>query len=49
MAELVAFVASERGSFITGTTIPLDGGFTAHAPTYADTLRAFEAAEVAGS
>lgn len=48
VAELVAFVSSERGSFITGTTIPLDGGFTAHAPTYADTLRAFAEAEAAG-
>lgn len=39
VAELVAFLASDRGSFITGTTIALDGGFTAHAPTYGDTLR----------
>jgi 3-oxoacyl-[acyl-carrier protein] reductase len=26
VAELVAFIASERASFITRTTIPVDGG-----------------------
>jgi len=26
VAELVAFIASEKASFITGTTIPIDGG-----------------------
>jgi NAD(P)-dependent dehydrogenase (short-subunit alcohol dehydrogenase family) len=43
IAELVAFVASDRGSFITGTTIAVDGGFSSHAPTYADTVDALAA------
>jgi NAD(P)-dependent dehydrogenase (short-subunit alcohol dehydrogenase family) len=45
IAELVAFVASDRGSFITGTTIAVDGGFSAHSPTYVDTLRMFEGSD----
>jgi 3-oxoacyl-[acyl-carrier protein] reductase len=28
LANLVVFLASERASFITGCTIPVDGGFT---------------------
>jgi NAD(P)-dependent dehydrogenase (short-subunit alcohol dehydrogenase family) len=46
IAELVAFLASDRGSFISGTTIAIDGGFTAHAPTYVDMLRMVETPEV---
>jgi len=29
VAAVVAFVASEEASFITGVTIPVDGGLTA--------------------
>ncbi|HVV30465.1 MAG TPA: SDR family oxidoreductase [Mycobacteriales bacterium] len=39
IAEVVAFLASDKARFITGTTIHVDGGFTAHAPTYADTMK----------
>jgi len=40
IADAVAFLASEEAAFITGATIPVDGGFTAHQPTFAD-MRAF--------
>src|SRR3546814_2115249 len=40
IAKAVTFLASDDAGFITGATIPVDGGFTAHQPTFAD-MRAF--------
>jgi NAD(P)-dependent dehydrogenase (short-subunit alcohol dehydrogenase family) len=36
VAEMVAFLFSELGAFITGTVIPVDGGFTSHLPALVD-------------
>jgi NAD(P)-dependent dehydrogenase (short-subunit alcohol dehydrogenase family) len=33
IARMVAFLASEHSSFITGQLLPIDGGFFAHTPT----------------
>lgn len=35
IANVVVFLASEDSAFITGATIPVDGGFSSHAPTVA--------------
>lgn len=35
IADVVAFLASDESAFITGTTIPVDGGFSSHVPTVA--------------
>jgi hypothetical protein len=34
----VAFLVSDEAAFITGVTIAVDGGLTAHFPTYAEEL-----------
>ncbi|GAA1859092.1 SDR family oxidoreductase [Pseudonocardia ailaonensis] len=36
IGNMVAFLASDEGSFVTGQVIPVDGGTTAHTPAYAE-------------
>ena len=38
VAELVAFLASDGGAYISGETIRLDGGMGAHLPSFADDI-----------
>jgi NAD(P)-dependent dehydrogenase (short-subunit alcohol dehydrogenase family) len=39
VAEVVAFLASDRARYLTGQVIRVDGGTLAHLPTYADWRR----------
>jgi len=43
VAEVVAFLASDRARYLTGQVIRVDGGTLAHLPTYADWRRQIEA------
>jgi NAD(P)-dependent dehydrogenase (short-subunit alcohol dehydrogenase family) len=38
IANAVAFLASHEARFITGITLPVDGGFSIHTPSYADEM-----------
>ena len=41
IAGLVAYLASDESRFMTGAAIPIDGGVTAHQPSYADFQKLF--------
>jgi NAD(P)-dependent dehydrogenase (short-subunit alcohol dehydrogenase family) len=43
VAEVVAFLASDKARYLTGQVIRVDGGTLAHLPTYADWRRQAEA------
>ena len=39
VGDVVVFLASDKASFMTGSIIPVDGGFMAHTPPFADERR----------
>jgi NAD(P)-dependent dehydrogenase (short-subunit alcohol dehydrogenase family) len=43
IANLVVFLVSDRAGFITGVTIPIDGGILSHLSTYPDERAMYEA------
>jgi NAD(P)-dependent dehydrogenase (short-subunit alcohol dehydrogenase family) len=45
IGHLASFLASDKAAFITGITIPVDGGLTAHFPNYAEEIDAELATE----
>jgi NAD(P)-dependent dehydrogenase (short-subunit alcohol dehydrogenase family) len=48
IAEMVAFLGSDRSAFITGQLLPVDGGFYAHTPTTVQMMELFAKMQAGG-